>query len=95
MSTQRRSQARPLGNVQRRKRDDALSACQDALRHLRRADRVTRDLRERQLTGEGVKERGLLVAMTTMDAKEAVLRAIALLQSMTEETGPLDDSLFR
>ena len=94
MST-RKSQARPLGNIQRRKRDDALTACQDALRHLRRSDRATRDLYQRQLTGEGVKERGYLVSMTTADAREAILRAIALLQSMTEETGPLDDSLFR
>lgn len=95
MSNTRRSQHRPLGNVQRRKRDDALAAIQDALKHLRRNERATRDLFEKRLTGEGVKERGILIHMTNSDAREAVLRAIALLQSMSDETGPLDDSIFR
>jgi hypothetical protein len=52
-------------------------------------------LYKERLTGEGVKERGILVAMTAADAKESIYQAIALLQSMTEETGPLDDSIFR
>lgn len=62
---------------------------------MRRSERAVEDLYRERLTGEGVKERGILVKMTAADAKEAIYRAIALLQSMTDETGPLDDSIFR
>ena len=95
MSNTTRSRHRPLGNVQRRERDDALVAIQNVLKHLKRNERATRDLFEKRLTGEGVKERGVLIHMTNSDAREAALIAIALLQSMSDETGPLDDSILR
>lgn len=65
------------------------------MKHLKRMERAVSDLCNQRLTGEGVRERGVLIHMMSADAIEAALRAIVLLQSMTDETGPLDDSLFR
>ena len=65
------------------------------MKHLKRMERAVSDLCHQRLTGEGVRERGVLIHMMSADAIEAVYRAIVLLQSMTDETGPLDDSLFR
>lgn len=88
-TSERASRARPLGNVQRQKRDSAVEALQDGLRTLAATTSATRELNYNKLTGDGVRDRAAFIAAAHIEIKIEIYRAIMLLQAMTDDT-PLD-----
>lgn len=83
------SQARPLGYTQVRMRDAALTAIQEALAHLSETSPAVDDLQCKRLTGDGIRERAMLLAFEHGKVREELQRALLILVAMTEKT-PLD-----
>ena len=84
--TGRKTRARPLGNVQKRKRNQVMESLQEALAYLKTTSIPIQELRNNRLTAEGVKERAALLEAQRVKVENEIHRALWILQSMTEDS---------
>ena len=85
-AARKRDQSRPLGYTQQRKRDAAFQTVTSALRQLHASREALRQLLDLRLTTDGVRDRAADIAEAHAGAERELLRALVVLQSMTDNT---------